>query len=77
MTHGPAMKSGGASPPNEIGFDLLLRYHREVLMPDVREAIAASERAVGDEMHTLFDGVYARLDRLESEVQSLKAVYNV
>lgn len=59
---------------NEIGFDALLRYHKEVLMPDAREAIDKRAGALENRMHTLFDGVYARLDRLEGELYSLNAL---
>jgi exonuclease VII large subunit len=56
---------------------ILARFHREVLLPDVKrvvgEAVEASERRLRDEMHALFDAQAQRLERLETEYQMLLA----
>lgn len=54
---------------------VLAKFHREVLLPDVKrvvaEAVEASERRLRDEMQTGFDALAQRLDRLETEYQML------
>jgi predicted nuclease with TOPRIM domain len=56
---------------------LLTRFHREVLLPDVKrivsDAIEGAERRLRDEMQTGFDGLAQRLDRLETEYHMLVA----
>lgn len=55
----------------------LARFHREVLLPDVKrvvaEAIEASEQRLRDEMQMGFDALAKRLDRLETEYHMLVA----
>lgn len=47
---------------------LLAKFHRDVLLPDVRrvvaEAVEASERRLRDEMHTGFDSLARELTDL-------------
>jgi len=56
---------------------LLTRFHREVVLPDIErivtDTVEGSERRIRDEMLTLFDGVFQRLDRLEAEYHALAA----
>jgi hypothetical protein len=52
-------------------FSVLLRFHREVAMPEVREAIRTEVRAevsaLRNDMLTHFDSIYHRFEReLES-----------
>ena len=53
---------------------VLAKFHREVLLPDVKrvvaEAVEASERRLRDEMQAGFDALAQRLDRLETEYES-------
>ena len=53
---------------------LLARFHREVLLPDVKrvvaEAVEASERRLRDEMQTRFDS-------LARELTDLREVYHM
>ena len=55
----------------------LTQFHREVLLPDVERivgnAVEGSERRLRDEMHSLFDALAQRLDRLETEYHMLVA----
>jgi chromosome segregation ATPase len=50
---------------------ILTKFHREIVVPDIEQIVGASERRVRDEMHTLFDALAQRLDRLETEYQML------
>jgi hypothetical protein len=64
------------SMPEPLTFDDLLRFHREIAVPDIERMFTGTNGridAVQGQMLTLFDGVYVRLDRLESEVQALRA----
>ena len=53
---------------------VLAKFHREVLLPDVKrvvaEAVEASERRLRDEMHTLFDS-------LAGELKDLRELYSM
>ena len=55
----------------------LAEFHREVLIPEVRQVVREEvAREVGglrDEMHTAFDALAQRLDRLETEYHMLVA----
>lgn len=64
---------------NEL-WDTLLRFHREITVPDIVEIVdsrtdglRATIASLRNEMLTHFDAVYQRLDRLESEYQALSA----
>jgi hypothetical protein len=49
---------------------ILTRFHREVLLPDMKRLVEESEQRIGarfDEVNGHFDKIYQRLDRLESE----------
>ena len=52
---------------------VLTRFHREVVIPDMERLIDDRFTPLRDEMLSGFDAVYKRLDRLESEYQSLRA----
>jgi septal ring factor EnvC (AmiA/AmiB activator) len=56
---------------------LLTRYHREVMLPDVQrivdDAIDKSVGALRNDMYSHFDAMYVRFDRLESEYYALKS----
>jgi chromosome segregation ATPase len=60
-----------------ITYSTLIRFHREVLLPDVERiiggAIEGVETRLRDEMQTGFDTLAQRLDRLETEYQMLVA----
>ena len=55
----------------------LTQFHREVLLPDVQRIVTTAvddcERRLRDEMHTGFDALAQRLDRLETEYHMLVA----
>jgi hypothetical protein len=53
---------------------ILTRFHREVVVPDMKrivgEAVDALEQRINarfDEINGYFDGIYQRFDRLETE----------
>jgi predicted nuclease with TOPRIM domain len=50
-------------------YDVLTRFHREVVIPDMQRMIGE----VRSEVLSHFDTLYKRLDRLESEYQALRA----
>lgn len=56
---------------------VLTQFHYEVVLPDVQriveDAIGNSVGSLRREMYAQFDGVYARLDRTDSELQAVKA----
>lgn len=56
---------------------VLARFHREVLLPDVKrvvaEAVEASEKRLRDEMQRGFDALAQRIGRLETEYNMLVA----
>jgi hypothetical protein len=57
---------------------VLTKFHREIVVPDIERivgnAVEGSERRLRDEMHTGFDALAQRLDRLEKEqIQILEA----
>ena len=56
---------------------VLARFHREVLLPDVKrvvaEAVEASEKRLRDEMHTLFDALSREIQDLRTEYHMLVA----
>jgi predicted nucleic acid-binding Zn-ribbon protein len=58
-------------------WNTLMRFHREVALPDIRAAIAVPLReemaAFRRETNGHFDAIHKRLERLESEYQELAA----
>lgn len=54
-------------PVAEDLYGTLIRFHREVMLPDLTEAVSESEKRIRDQMLDLFDGVFQRMDRLELE----------
>jgi hypothetical protein len=53
--------------------NVLGRFHRDVLMPEVKAAIQESERRLRDTTLSHFDAIYRRFDRLEIEYHALAA----
>ena len=53
----------------------LMRFHREVIKPEMEEAITTSTdsvvRLLRNEMNSHFDAIYKRFDRLDSEFVTL------
>jgi len=56
-----------------VTFSTLLRFHREILVPEVERIIGVTEQRLRHEMQTGFDALAQRLDRLETEYQMLVA----
>ena len=52
---------------------VLTRFHREVVLPDLERVVDARISPLREEMLANFDAVFRRLDRLESEYQALSA----
>lgn len=56
---------------------ILAKFHRDVLLPDVKrvvaEAVEASEKRLRDEMHTLFDALSRQIEELRTEYHLLVA----
>jgi hypothetical protein len=52
---------------------VLAKFHREVLLPDVKrvvaDAVEASERRLRDEMHSLFDSLSKQIRTLEARLE--------
>lgn len=63
---------------NDELWSTLLRFHREITLPDIDRIVAGRINSVRDELaafkretHANFDAVWKRFDRLESEYHSL------
>jgi predicted nucleic acid-binding Zn-ribbon protein len=57
-------------------FHTLARFHREIALPDMQRLIDNQNMTMDlrfDQVHTLFDGVLAKLERLDVEFVSIKA----
>jgi predicted nucleic acid-binding Zn-ribbon protein len=50
---------------------VLTRFHRDIVVPDIEQIVGASEQRLRNEMHTLFDALAQRMDRLETEYHML------
>ncbi len=60
---------------NEL-WDTLLRFHREIVLPDVEDLVDGRIAPVNARLDTVMahlDAMYSRFDRLESEYQSVRA----
>jgi hypothetical protein len=51
----------------------LTRFHREIVLPDIRRIVEDVTNPRFDEINHHFDEVYKRLDRLETEYHMLVA----
>lgn len=54
-------------------WDTLMRFHREVGLPEIAAPLHEEMVAFRRETNAHFDAIYARLDRLESEYVALSA----
>ena len=61
----------GDGRQKEALWPTLLRFHREVIAPEVREIVSTEiNKTVGalqNDLNAYFDGIYKRLDRVDSE----------
>ena len=46
---------------------VLTKFHREVLLPDVERIVGESEQRLRNEMHTLFDALSREFQDLKTE----------
>lgn len=53
-------------------FQALIRYHREVVAPDLDQRFAEQKTELRNELLTGLDAVYKRFDRLETEMVMLR-----
>jgi len=53
-------------------WDTLLRFHREVAVPDIERIVDSRVTALRGEMLSNFDGVWKRFDRLDTCVASVE-----
>jgi predicted nucleic acid-binding Zn-ribbon protein len=67
------MNDSHVCPATEDLVQVLTKFHREVIVPDIERIVGASEQRLTDKMNTLFDALAQRLDRLETEYQVLVA----
>ena len=58
-------------PMSDDLLNVLTRFHREVVVPDIERIVEAKITPFREEMLANFDAVFRRLDRLESEYQAL------
>lgn len=52
---------------------VLAKFHREVLLPDVERIVGEAERRLRNEMHTLFDTLSQQIQELRTEYHMLVA----
>ncbi len=52
---------------------ILSNFHRDVVLPDIKRVVGESEQRLRNEMHSLFDALAERLDRLTTEYHMLVA----
>jgi chromosome segregation ATPase len=52
---------------------ILTKFHREIVVPDLERIVAASERRLRDEMHSLFDSQSRQIEALRTEYHMLVA----
>jgi hypothetical protein len=57
-----------------ITLSVLMRFHREVFVPDVKRIVGEAVGGLRDEMHTLHDSLLVRFERLENIRARLDAV---
>jgi len=50
---------------------ILTRFHREVLLPDVKRIVGDAVGALEARMNAHFDAIYQRFDKLETEYHML------
>lgn len=50
---------------------ILTRFHRQIVLPDIKQVVEESVVQLRDEMHTMVDGLAQRLDKLETEYHML------
>jgi len=53
--------------------NVLTRFHREIVVPDMRAIVSEEVGALRNDMLNHVDGIYQHLKRLEFESQALKA----
>jgi predicted nuclease with TOPRIM domain len=53
--------------------EVLTKFHRQILVPDIERIVGAAEQRLRDEMQTGFDALAQHLDRLETEYHMLVA----
>lgn len=52
---------------------VLTRFHREVLLPDVKRIVGEAVGELRAEMNAHFDAIYKRFDRLETRADGLQS----
>ena len=52
---------------------VLTKFHREIVVPDIERIVGATERRLRDEMHTLFDALAHQILELKTEYHMLVA----
>ena len=55
-----------------VTLSVLLRFHREFLLPDVERIVGAAFEGLRDEMRTLHDSLLVKFERLETEYEAIK-----
>jgi predicted nuclease with TOPRIM domain len=50
---------------------VLTKFHREIVVPDIERIVGSAELRLRDEMQTGFDALAQRLDKLETEYHML------
>jgi hypothetical protein len=73
------MKPRYRNPSGDDLFQTLLRFHREIALPDMQRLIDNQTKRMNahfDRVETRFHDLFARLDRYQSELISLRADFD-
>jgi hypothetical protein len=73
------MKSPHRTTNRDDLFQTLMRFHREIALPDMQRLIDNQTKRMNahfDRVETLFHDLFARFDRHESELVSLRADFD-
>ncbi len=54
-------------------YQTLLRFHREIAVPEIREPLERQIRELRDEIHTDSDALWKQMETLKQEYQAIKA----
>jgi len=71
LPFGPSRPSQGRIGDLEHLVQVLTKFHRDIIVPDIERIVGASEQRLRDEMQRGFAALAQRLDKLETEYHML------
>ena len=58
-----------------VTWPVLMRFYTDVIKPEIDNVLSLFESAVRSEMLSHVDGIYVKLNRLDTEYQALRAAF--